>query len=270
MPILVETFPGYRLIALNRQERLNALTVEMADALSAALDDAAADESCRALLLTGAGRAFCAGQDLTRIVGIEPSGIGQLLDRYNPLIKKLRALPMPVVCAVNGVAAGAGANLALACDIVVAARGASFVQAFARIGLIPDCGGTWFLPRLVGMARARALAMLAEPLPATTAAEWGMIWQAVDDDRLMTEAHGLALRLADAATHGLALTKRALDAAEVNDLDHQLDLERDLQEAAGASPDHAEGVQAFLEKRPPIFTGATGFTGSTGFAGRRS
>jgi 2-(1,2-epoxy-1,2-dihydrophenyl)acetyl-CoA isomerase len=255
MPILVETRPSYRVITLNRPERLNALTVEMADALSAALDAAVADDSCRALLLTGAGRAFCAGQDLTRIVGIEPSGIGRLLDHYNPLIKQLRTLPMPVVCAVNGVAAGAGANLALACDIVLAAQSASFVQAFARIGLIPDCGGTWFLPRLVGMARARALAMLAEPLSAATAAEWGMIWQVVDDDRLMAEAHALAARLAGAATHGLALTKRALDAAEANDLDRQLDLERDLQEMAGASPDHAEGVRAFLDKRPPAFTG---------------
>jgi len=169
MTILVESFAGYRRITLNRPERLNALTVEMAGALSAALDDAAADASCRALLLTGAGRAFCAGQDLTAIVGIEPAGIGQLLDHYNPLIKKLRALPLPVVCAVNGVAAGAGANLALACDIVLAGEGASFVQAFARIGLIPDCGGTWFLPRLVGAARARALAMLAEPVPVAPA-----------------------------------------------------------------------------------------------------
>jgi 2-(1,2-epoxy-1,2-dihydrophenyl)acetyl-CoA isomerase len=255
MPILVETYPGYRLITLNRPERLNALTVEMADALSAALDDAPADASCRALLLTGAGRAFCAGQDLTAIVGIEPAGIGQLLDRYNPLIRRLRALPLPVVCAVNGVAAGAGANLALACDIVLAGEGASFVQAFARIGLIPDCGGTWFLPRLVGMARARGLALLAEPLPAATAAEWGMIWQVVEDDQLMVHAHALAARLAGAATHGLALAKRALDAAATNNLDRQLDLERDLQEAASASPDHAEGVRAFLDKRPPAFTG---------------
>ena len=255
MTILVETHPRYRLITLNRPERLNALTVEMADALSAALDAAAADESCRALLITGAGRAFCAGQDLTAIVGMAPDEIAGLLDHYNPLVKKLRALAMPVVCAVNGVAAGAGANLALACDIVLAGQGASFVQAFARIGLIPDCGGTWFLPRLVGMARARALALLAEPLPAATAAEWGMIWQVVEDDRLMTETHALAARLAGAATHGLALAKRALDAAETNDLDRQLDLERDLQEAASASPDHAEGVRAFLEKRPPVFTG---------------
>jgi len=255
MTILVETHAHYRLITLNRPERLNALTVEMAEALSAALDAAAADESCRALLITGAGRAFCAGQDLTAIVGIAPAEIGHLLDHYNPLIRKLRALPMPVVCAVNGVAAGAGANFALACDIVLAGQGASFVQAFARIGLIPDCGGTWFLPRLVGMARARALAMLAEPLPAATAAEWGMIWRVVADDRLMAEGHALAARLAGGATRALALTKRALDAAEANDLDDQLDLERDLQEEAGASPDHAEGVRAFLEKRPPVFTG---------------
>jgi 2-(1,2-epoxy-1,2-dihydrophenyl)acetyl-CoA isomerase len=255
MTILVETHAGYRSITLNRPERLNALTVEMADALSAALDAAEADESCRALLITGAGRAFCAGQDLTAIVGIAPAEIGNLLDHYNPLIGKLRGLPMPVVCAVNGVAAGAGANLALACDIVLAGEGASFVQAFARIGLVPDCGGTWFLPRLVGMARARALAMLAEPLPAATAAEWGMIWRVVADDRLMEEGQALAARLAVGATIGLALTKRALDAAEANDLDQQLDLERDLQEEAGASPDHGEGVRAFLEKRPPAFTG---------------
>src|SRR5438876_54252 len=255
MPILVETHPGYRLITLNRPERLNALTVEMAEALSAALDAAEADDSCRALLITGAGRAFCAGQDLTAIVGMAPSEIGHLLDHYNPLIAKLRALPMPVVCAVNGVAAGAGANLALACDIVLAGEGASFVQAFARIGLIPDCGGTWFLPRLVGMARARALAMLAEPLPAATAAEWGMIWRAFPDEGLMAEAHALAARLASGPTAALALTKQALEESAVNDLDSQLDLERDLQAEASATPDHAEGVRAFLDKRPAAFTG---------------
>ncbi len=255
MTILVETHSGYRTITLNRAERLNALTVEMAQALLAALDAAAADASCRALLLTGAGRGFCAGQDLTAIAGMGPAEIGGLLDHYNPVIRRLRALPMPVVCAVNGVAAGAGANLALACDIVLAARSASFVQAFARIGLIPDCGGTWFLPRLVGLARARELAMLAEPLPAATAAEWGLIWQALDDDRLMPEAHALAARLAGGATVGLALTKRALDAAATNDLDHQLDLERDLQAEAAATPDHAEGVAAFLAKRAPAFRG---------------
>jgi 2-(1,2-epoxy-1,2-dihydrophenyl)acetyl-CoA isomerase len=255
MTILVGNFAGYRLITLNRPERLNALTVEMAGALSAALDEAEADENCRALLLTGAGRAFCAGQDLTAIIDATPANLRRLLDHYHPLVLKLRALPMPVVCAVNGVAAGAGANLALACDIVLGARSASFVEAFARIGLIPDCGGTWFLPRLVGTARARALAMLAEPLPAATAAEWGLIWQVVEDERLMVEAQALAARLASQATTALALTKRALDAAATNPLDRQLDLERDLQAEAGASPDHAEGVRAFLDKRPPVFTG---------------
>lgn len=252
MTVLVERRDGYRTISLNRPDRLNALTIEMADALMAALAEAEADEACRAVLLTGAGRGFCAGQNLTA-VGDAP--LGDLLEHYNPLIRKLRALPLPVVCAVNGVAAGAGANLALACDIVLAAKSASFVQAFARIGLVPDCGGTWFLPRLVGQARARALAMLAEPLPAEKAAEWGLIWQAVDDGRLMDEAHALAARLAMQATQGLALTKRALDAAEANDLDRQLDLERDLQAEAGRTVDYAEGVRAFLEKRRPVFTG---------------
>ncbi len=255
MTILVQSHAFYRLITLDRPERLNALTVEMADALVAALAEAEADPTCRAVLLTGAGRGFCAGQDLTAIAGMAPAEIGDLLDHYNKLIRKLRALPLPVVCAVNGIAAGAGANLALACDIVLAARSASFVQAFTRIGLIPDCGGTWCLPRLVGPARARALAMLAEPLPAATAAEWGMIWQAVDDDRLMPEAHALAARLAGGATAGLGLTKRALDASEANEFDRQLDLERDLQAEAAGTQDHAEGVRAFLEKRPPVFTG---------------
>ncbi|HEX3953506.1 MAG TPA: 2-(1,2-epoxy-1,2-dihydrophenyl)acetyl-CoA isomerase PaaG [Stellaceae bacterium] len=255
MTILVENYPGYRVITLNRPERLNALTVEVAQALGEALDVAEADDNCRAILLTGAGRGFCAGQDLTAIVDKKAAEIGDLLDHYNPLIRKLRAFPMPVVCAVNGVAAGAGANLALACDIVLAARSANFVQAFARIGLIPDVGGTWFLPRLVGMARARALAMLAEPLPAERAAEWGLIWRVVDDERLMAEAHTLTARLAAQATIGLALMKRAFDAAETNGLDAQLDLERDLQSAAAATPDHAEGLRAFLEKRAPVFSG---------------
>src|SRR5213079_1326860 len=245
MPILVESFEGYRRITLNRPERLNALTVEMAAALNAALDEAETDKSCRALLLTGAGRGFCAGQDLTEIVGAAPSDLTRLLDHYHPLVLRLRALPIPIVCAVNGVAAGAGANLALACDIVLAARSASFVQAFARIGLIPDCGGTWFLPRLVGTARARALALLAEPLSAETAAEWGLVWRMVEDDRLMDEAQALAARLASQASAALALTKRALDAAGDNTLAQQLDLEGELQRQAGAHPDHAEGIRAF-------------------------
>jgi len=253
MTLLVESCPGYRRITLNRPERLNALNVEMAAALDAAFDEAAADKTCRALLLTGAGRGFCAGQDLTEIVGASPADLERLLEHYHPLILKIRALPIPVVCAVNGVAAGAGANLALACDIVLAARSATFVQAFTRIGLVPDCGGTWFLPRLIGTARARALAFLAEPLPAETAAEWGLVWRMTEDERLLPEAEALAARLASQASNALALTKRALDATGENTLAQQLDLEGELQRQAGAHPDHAEGVRAFLEKRPAAF-----------------
>ncbi len=260
MTILVEQRQGYRQVTLNRPDRLNALNTAMHGELIAALDAAEADEDCRALLLTGAGRGFCAGQDLgdVAVTGHGPPDLGATLERYNSLVRKLRGLALPVVCAVNGVAAGAGANLALCCDIVLAARSANFIQAFARIGLIPDCGGTWLLPRLVGAARARALAILAEPLPAERAAEWGLIWQAVDDERLMETAHALAARLAVQATQGIALTKRALDASETNTLDRQLDLERDFQAAAGRTPDYAEGVRAFLEKRAPVFTGHKG------------
>jgi len=257
MTVLVEKLAGYRQVTLNRPDRLNALNAEMHAALMAALAEAEADPECRAILVTGAGRGFCAGQDLGDVAVNDdgPPDLKTVLERYNALVRKLRGLEMPVVCAVNGVAAGAGANLALACDIVLAAQSASFIQAFSRIGLIPDCGGTWFLPRLVGAARARALAILAEPLPAQRAAEWGLIWQAVDDDRLMDTAHALAARLAKQATIGIALTKRALDAAETNPLDAQLDLERDLQDEAGHTPDYAEGVRAFSEGRAPSFTG---------------
>jgi 2-(1,2-epoxy-1,2-dihydrophenyl)acetyl-CoA isomerase len=258
MPVLVEHHAGYRQISLNRPDRLNALNTDMHGALMAALADAETDPECRAILLTGAGRGFCAGQDLGDVAVKDDDGppdLKAVLERYNALVRKLRGLAMPVVCAVNGVAAGAGANLALACDIVLAARSANFIQAFSRIGLIPDCGGTWFLPRLVGAARARALAILAEPLPAERAAEWGLIWQAVDDDKLMETAHALAARLAKQATIGIALTKRAFDAAETNTLDAQLDLERDLQDEAGHTPDYAEGVRAFIEKRAANFTG---------------
>ncbi|HYM71392.1 MAG TPA: 2-(1,2-epoxy-1,2-dihydrophenyl)acetyl-CoA isomerase PaaG [Stellaceae bacterium] len=257
MTILVEQHAGYRQITLNRPDRLNALNTEMHGALMAALAEAEADPGCRAILLTGAGRGFCAGQDLGDVAVKDdgPPDLKVLLEHYNALVRKLRAVAMPVVCAANGVAAGAGANLALACDIVLAARSANFIQAFSRIGLIPDCGGTWFLPRLVGAARARALAILAEPLPAERAVEWGLIWQAVDDDKLMETAHALTARLAKQATIGIAFTKRALDAAETNTLDAQLDLERDLQDEAGRTPDYAEGVRAFIEKRAPNFTG---------------
>ncbi len=257
-PILVDRRAGYRAITLNRPERLNAFTEAMHKALRDALAEAENDGDCRALLLTGAGRGFCAGQDLhDRLskAGETPVLGGALQAYYNPLVRKLRSLPFPVVAAVNGVAAGAGANIALACDIVLAARSASFVQAFAKIGLVPDSGGTWILPRLVGSARARALALTAEPLPAEKAEAWGLIWKAVDDGALMAEAEKLCAHFARAPTVGLALTKHALDQSWGNDLEAQLELERELQHEASLSPDYAEGVRAFMEKRAPLFSG---------------
>ncbi|ARQ00655.1 2-(1,2-epoxy-1,2-dihydrophenyl)acetyl-CoA isomerase PaaG [Pseudorhodoplanes sinuspersici] len=260
-PILVDKRQGYRVITLNRPQRLNSFTESMHHALKAALDDAQADSTCRALMITGAGRGFCAGQDLNDRLAKPGETIvlgGTLEEFYNPLIRKLRDLPFPVVAAVNGVAAGAGANIALACDIVVAAQSATFLQAFSKIGLVPDSGGTWFLPRLVGPARARGLALLAEPLPAQKAKDWGLIWECYPDDELIGQGNELCERLAAGPTYGLSLIKRALDASETNDLKTQLDLERDLQRSAGSSPDYAEGVKAFMEKRAPNFTGKKG------------
>jgi 2-(1,2-epoxy-1,2-dihydrophenyl)acetyl-CoA isomerase len=257
-PVLVERHEGWRVLTLNRPDRLNSFNEAMHERLMAALLEAEADERCRALLLTGAGRGFCAGQDLSNRVfepGVTPDLTRTIERWYNPLVRKLRSIRMPIVCAVNGVAAGAGANIALACDIVLAARSAKFIQAFAKIGLLPDSGGTWFLPRLVGSARARGLALLAEPLPAEKAEAWGLIWKAVDDESLMIEAEKLAAHLATQPTMGLALTKQALDASWGNTLDRQLDLERDLQGEAGRTPDYAEGVSAFFAKRAPSFTG---------------
>jgi 2-(1,2-epoxy-1,2-dihydrophenyl)acetyl-CoA isomerase len=257
-PILVEQRAGYRVVTLNRPDRLNAFNEAMHQALRKAISDAEADEGCRALLLTGAGRGFCTGQDLADRLARpgETVELGGAQDAYyNPLVRKLRTLAFPVVAAVNGVAAGAGANIALACDIVLAARSASFVQSFARVGLVPDSGGTWILPRLVGAARARGLALLAEPLSAEKAEQWGLIWKCVDDAALAGEAHKLCEHFAAAPTQGLALIKRAFNESAGNSLDAQLDLERDLQRAASLTPDYAEGVRAFMEKRKPNFTG---------------
>ncbi|MGH6725057.1 MAG: 2-(1,2-epoxy-1,2-dihydrophenyl)acetyl-CoA isomerase PaaG [Pseudolabrys sp.] len=260
-PVLVERHAGYRIITLNRPERLNAFNDAMLEALRAAIEEAAADETCRALMLTGAGRAFCTGQDLrdrmakageTVVLGAAQEAF------YNPLVRRIRELPFPVVAAVNGVAAGAGCNIALACDIVIAGPKATFVQSFARVGLIPDSGGTWLLPRLIGDARARGLALLAQDLPAEKAASWGLIWRAVEDEVLIYEAKRVCEHFAMAPTQGLALIKRALNASAGNTLDAQLDLERELQREASLTPDYAEGVRAFLEKRKPNFTGRKG------------
>jgi 2-(1,2-epoxy-1,2-dihydrophenyl)acetyl-CoA isomerase len=257
-PVLLDRFKnGVLTLTLNRPERLNALNGALIEALAAGIKRAGTDPECRAVLITGAGRGFCAGADLANRAfapGDARPDLGQALEKgLNPIIRGIRNLPKPVVCAVNGPAAGAGANIALACDIVLAAKSAQFLQAFARIGLIPDAGGTFVLPRLVGDARARALMMLAEPIAAEQAQAIGMIYRAVDDEDLMGESHTVAERLAAASTHALGLVKRALAASPTNSLDAQLDLERDLQREAGASDDYMEGVRAFLDKRPANF-----------------
>lgn len=257
--ILLDIADGVATVTLNRPDRLNSFTAAMHEELRGALAAVREDKTVRCLLLTGAGRGFCAGQDLSdRAVapGQEAPDLGASIEtNYNPLVRTLCKLPMPVICAVNGVAAGAGANIALACDIVLAARSASFIQAFCKIGLIPDSGGTWTLPRLVGHARAMGLAMLGDKLSAEQAEAWGMIWKAVDDDKLADEAGALARQLATQPTQGLALIKRALNVSLDNDLDSQLDLERDLQREAGRTHDYREGVAAFVGKRAPKFEG---------------
>jgi 2-(1,2-epoxy-1,2-dihydrophenyl)acetyl-CoA isomerase len=257
--ILLDIAEGVATITLNRPDKLNSFTGAMHADLKHAMQIIQADRNVRVLMITGAGRGFCAGQDLSERAmadGGEPADVGSSLDKnYNPLLKQLRGLAYPVICAVNGVAAGAGCNLVLACDIVIAAKSASFIQAFSRIGLIPDAGGTYTLPRLIGTARAMAAAMLAEKISAEQAQQWGMIWKCVDDNQLMTEATALARQLAGQATRALGLTKRAIYASANNTFDQQLDLERDLQREAGKSEDFREGVAAFMEKRPARFTG---------------
>jgi 2-(1,2-epoxy-1,2-dihydrophenyl)acetyl-CoA isomerase len=256
--ITVEDSAGVRTITLNRPDKLNSFNEEMHGALRVALAGAA-DDGVRAVLLTGAGKGFCAGQDLSDRVrgeGGKAPDLGHTIDTlWNPLVRAIRGLAKPVVCAVNGVAAGAGANVALSCDIVLASRSARFIQPFCRLGLVPDSGGTYHLPRLIGEARAKGLALLGDALSAAQAEAWGLIWKAIDDDKLMSEARKLATHLATQPTHGLGLTKRVIHASAANSFDAQLDLERDLQREAGRTPDYAEGVRAFFEKRPPQFTG---------------
>ena len=250
---------GVARLTLNRPDRLNSFNDAMHAEVRDALSRVEANADVRVLLLTGAGRGFCAGQDLgDRAVapGSEPMDLGASIERnYKPLVLSLRELPLPVVCAVNGVAAGAGANIALACDIVVAAKSASFIQAFSKIGLIPDSGGTYFLPRLVGSARAIGLAMLGDKLSAEQAAAWGLIWKCVADVEFAASVEALVQQLSTAATRGLAATKRAIYAAGGNTLEAQLDLERDVQRVLGRSADYREGVSAFGAKRQPRFTG---------------
>ena len=250
---------GVASLTLNRPEQLNSFNAAMHQEVREALEQVRQNAEVRCLLITGAGRGFCAGQDLSdRNVapGAAAPDLGESIEKnYNPLIRSLRDLPLPVICAVNGVAAGAGANIALACDITLAAKSASFIQAFCKIGLVPDSGGTWTLPRAVGMARAKALALLGDRLSAEQAEQWGMIWRCVDDAALQDESLKLARQLATQPTYGLALIKRALNASASNSFDAQLDLERDLQRLAGRSEDYREGVSAFMAKRTPEFKG---------------
>ena len=254
--LLIATHGAVRVLTLNRPAALNSFTAEMHGRLMAALEDAAADASVRALVLTGAGRGFCAGQDLTdpAMAGQGVPDVGAVIEqRYRPLSERLFSMPVPTIAAVNGVAAGAGANVAIGCDIVFAARSASFIQAFSKIGLIPDAGGSWLLPRLVGRARALALAMTGDKLPAEEAERIGLIWKCVDDAALMDTALAMAQRLAAMPSRALAATRRVIDAGSRSSLAEAVTLEARTQGELGRAPDFAEGVAAFLAKRPAVF-----------------
>jgi 2-(1,2-epoxy-1,2-dihydrophenyl)acetyl-CoA isomerase len=253
--VLVATQGAVRILTLNRLATLNSFTAQMHGELLPALQSAADDPSVRAVIITGAGRGFCAGQDLNDPAMVGGVDVGAVIERfYRPLATRIRTMPVPVIAAVNGVAAGAGANFALCCDMVVAARGASFIQAFSKIGLVPDCAGTWLLPRLVGRARAIGLAMTAHKLPAPEAERIGLIWQCVDDALLMQTAMALAQQLATMPSHALAETRRVIDAALPMDFAQALRLEADTQRELGRAHDFGEGVAAFFAKRPPVFT----------------
>ncbi len=248
---------GVAFVTLNRPKTLNSFTIAMHDDLRAALEAARTDAAVRALLLTGAGRGFCAGQDLAEIAEDPDADLGVAVElRWNPLIRTLTTMPKPIVCAVNGVAAGAGASIALACDLVIAGKSANFVQSFAKIGLIPDSGGTWQLPRAVGLARAKGLAMLGEKLSASDAEAWGLVWRCVDDDALMGEASKLAEHLATQPTAAFAAIKRLMHESHSRSLSEQLEHEKQTMRMLGRSHDYREGVAAFLAKRAPEFKGS--------------